>query len=158
MCAHVKIRTIVGVRTLLTLCGSRIRMESNPLIRLGGNNFTFFSPTLEVLFKKKIFFYLFAFQMLPPTSWSPIPKFFTPSLLLFASERVFPYPPPTPTSRLPASPFPGASSFYRIIHISLTEANKAVFCYICARGHEAALVCSLVGGFIWGSSEGSRVD
>ena len=97
MCAHVKIRTIVGVRTLLTLCGSRIRMESNPLIRLGGNNFTFFSPTLEVLFKKKIFFIYLHSKCCPPLPGPPSPSSLPPpssSLLLRGCSPIHPQPLP----------------------------------------------------------------
>lgn len=53
--------------------------------------------------------------MLPP-SQSPVQEFFRPSLFLFDSERVLPYPPCHSPPQLPpwASLFPGTSCLYRI--------------------------------------------
>ena len=56
--------------------------------------------------------------MLSLPSWFPPPlhEFFTSSPFLFVSERVLP--PPTHSYLTPlASPFSGASRFYRIKHI-----------------------------------------
>ena len=91
-------------------------------------------------------FNLFTFQM---------SLFLIPPSLPFASEKVLPT--HTSPSPLPASPFSGASGFYRTRHIfsHWGQTRRSSTTYICAREHGLAHVCSLVGSLFSGSSEGT---
>ena len=80
-------------------------------------------------------------NVVPPFLVPPVPDFLTQFPLPFSSERV------PPSSE--------ASSLYRIrcVLSHWGQTRQSVLCYICARGHRPAHVCSLVGGLVSGSSE-----
>lgn len=95
-----------------------------------------FSHTHGFISFMKLFDF-FTFQMLSP-SLVPHPRVFHSMPLPFATEKVL-QDLPTRASPTPASPFPGASSCYRIKHI-LSPLLQSV------RSHGPAHICSLVGG------------
>jgi hypothetical protein len=96
--------------------------------------------------------HLFIFQMSPLLSHPSVSS--SPQPLPFVFERLLPHPPPS--SPPPSIPLPwGIKSLQDWAHPLLLRLVKAVLCYICAMGHRPAHACSLVGGLVSESSEGS---
>jgi hypothetical protein len=73
------------------------------------------------------------------------------------SERPCLKQPPSPTQLSLPSPFPGASSLYKIRHILSHWGQRRQSPYICEGGHRPAHVCFLIGNSFSESSQGSRV-
>ena len=106
-------------------------------------SFFYFPPLKKLII-------LFIYTSNVASSRSPIPEFFTPSPLPFASERMpHPHPRHPPSlehqvsTGLGTSSPTGARQSSPLLHIRL--------------GHGPAHVCSLVGGLISVNSEGSRL-
>jgi hypothetical protein len=66
-------------------------------------------------------------------------------------------PPPNPTHLNHTNiPLPWGIKFLQEKENSFPlRSDKAIFCYLCTRGHRAAHVCSLIGGLVSGNAEGS---
>jgi hypothetical protein len=99
---------------------------------------------------------------LPPPC--PIQEFFTPSpspLPLWGYYLPDPpplYPPTSPPHTIPCILLPwGIKSLQDGVYPLPLRPDQAVLCYICVSGHGPAHVCSLVGGLVSGSSQGSRL-
>lgn len=60
-------------------------------------------------------------------------------------------------SPTPYSPFLGINSLQDQTHPIWLRPDKEVLCYVCAKGHQPAHVCSLVDDLISGSSQGSKL-
>lgn len=125
----------------LTLCISPLLL-SLPPCPFHYFPFQFFSLLTYIHFLIYYFTYLHSKFCLH--SWSPLHEFFTlsPSPLLLR-ECSITHVPTQSNLTLLTIPFPGASKSYRIKHKSPFHLmlNKAVFCYVCSRGHRLAHVC-----------------
>ena len=114
-------------------------------------------------YMKSLLFHLSTFQILP-LLLAPTPRVFTTFPLPFASRGQCPPPLPSPIHPLPAHPssphYPSSGQQFStelgIYHLPV-KPDKAVLCYICARGHGPIQICSLVGGLVFGSFQGSRL-
>ena len=100
-------------------------------------------------------FLKFTFQMLSPSKL-PLPEFFIPFLLPFASEGCSPTHTPAP-HLTPCHPSSLGHQVSTELGTSSPSDTRQVLYYKCTRGHRPAHICSLVSGLVSGSSHESRL-
>jgi hypothetical protein len=91
-----------------------------------------------------------------PSSRCPLQEFFHHLPSPLPLSRCFPSPLPYTSTPSHCTPLPwGIKSLQDYVHLLPLRLDKAVLCYICARG--PSQVCSLVGGSVSESSQRSRI-
>jgi hypothetical protein len=92
---------------------------------------------------------------LAPTYQRVLTLSYQPTTPIHTAPHSFPHP-----SILTSTPisFPwGIKSLQNRAYPFPLRPDKAVLCYICAKGHRLAHVCSYLGGLVSGSFQGSRL-